>query len=127
MRKPPSIKDLLPTSHRKTTSSSGWDPLSRERCFCILIVDQMKGPNWSTIYLQKSTIYLQFALQINRRLRGRGAHFRSTIYLQSTKAMDHIKALQQIYAYVEAGDVGNAVMGCLRVAKSTPQSKRRAR
>jgi hypothetical protein len=41
--------------------------------------------------------------------------------------MDHIKALQQIYAYVEAGDVGNAVMGCLRVAKSTPQSKRRAR
>ena len=44
-----------------------------------------------------------------------------------SKAMDHIKALQQIYAYVEAGDVGNAVMGCLRVAKSTPQSKRRAR
>ena len=34
---------------------------------------------WSTIYLQKSTIYLQFALQLNRRLRGRGAHFWSTI------------------------------------------------
>jgi len=32
--------------------------------------------------------------------------------------MDHIKALQQIYAYVEAGDVGNAVMGSLRVAKA---------
>jgi hypothetical protein len=29
--------------------------------------------------LQKSTIYLQFALQLNRRLRGREAHFWSTI------------------------------------------------
>jgi transposase-like protein len=28
---------------------------------------------------------------------------------------------------VDEGDLGNAVMGCLRVAKSTPQSKRRAR
>jgi len=46
-----------------------------------------EGSKWSTIYLQKSTIYLQFALQLNRRLRGRGAHFWSTIYLQSTLAV----------------------------------------
>ena len=43
-----------------------------------------EGSKWSTIYVQKSTLYLQFALQLNRRLRGRGAHFWSTIYLQST-------------------------------------------
>ena len=38
-----------------------------------------EGSKWSTVYLEKSTIYLQFALQLNRRLRGRGAHFWSTI------------------------------------------------
>ncbi len=32
----------------------------------------IEGSKWSTIYLQ-------FVLQLNRRLRGRGAHFWSTI------------------------------------------------
>ena len=49
-----------------------------------LNVRPIEGVKWSTIQVQKSTIYLQFALQLNRRLRGRGAHFWSTIYLQST-------------------------------------------
>jgi len=40
---------------------------------------------WSTIQVQESTSYLQSALQLTRRLRGRGAHFRSTIYLQLTE------------------------------------------
>jgi|SRR5271165_22842 len=32
--------------------------------------------------------------------------------------MDETKALQQIYAHVESGDVANAVMGCFRLAKN---------
>ena len=72
MREPASIKDLLATSHRKTFPSSGRHPLSQERPFYILIVDQMKGPNGLRFYLQ-------FALQLNRRFRGRGAHFWATI------------------------------------------------
>ena len=54
-----------------------------------------EGSKWSTIYVQKSTLYLQFALQLNRRLRGRGAHFWSTIYLQSTAIIED--AIKKIY------------------------------
>src|SRR5271166_195443 len=105
MLQPASIKDRMATLRRHTSSSSDGGGSALPRTTILhLNVRPIEGVKWSTIQVQKSTIYLQ-----------------------STKAMDHIKALQQIYAYVEAGDVGNAVMGCLRVAKSTPQSKRRAR
>ena len=40
-----------------------------------LNVRPIEGVKWSTIQVQKFTIYLQFALQLNRRLRGRDAHF----------------------------------------------------
>src|SRR5580692_6996969 len=62
--------------------------LPRTTIFVHLNVRSIEGFKWSTIQVQKSTIYLQFALQLNRRLRGRDAHFWSTIYLQSTPA-DH--------------------------------------
>src|SRR5271166_2902040 len=75
MRQPASIEDLLATSHRKTSSSSGWDPLSQERRFWHLNVRPIEVVKWSTIQVQKSTIYLQSALQLNRRLRGRGRPF----------------------------------------------------
>ena len=39
----------------------------------------IEGVKWSTIQVQKSTIYLQFGLHLNRRPRGKHAHFWSTI------------------------------------------------
>src|ERR1700730_300181 len=84
MREPASIKDLLATSHRKTSSGSRWGSAFPRTTILHLNVRPIEGVKWSTIQVQESTIYPQSALQLNRRLRGRGAHFWSTIYLQST-------------------------------------------
>jgi hypothetical protein len=49
----------------------------------------MKGPNGLRFTCKSLRFTCNFALQLNRRLRGRGAHFWSTIYLQST--MDSLR------------------------------------
>src|SRR5260370_26472992 len=74
----------MATLRRHTSSSSDCDPPLPRTPILHLNVRPNEGVKWSTIQVQKSTIYLQFALQLNRRLRGRDAHFWSTIYLQST-------------------------------------------
>jgi hypothetical protein len=72
------LEDQIATLCRHASSQFGLGScLSRTKSLH-LNARPIEGVKWSTIQVQKSTIYLQFGLHLNRRLRGREAHFWST-------------------------------------------------